>query len=68
MKKKNQKKNILTLRNRIDIELKYYYGESISNIAEYTEKDRGTVFIVKLMINPELGMVDTEPTLHIKKL
>ena len=64
MNNKNQKKNILTLRNRIDIESKYYYGESISNIAEYTGKE----FAVKLIINPELGMIDTEPILHTKKL
>ena len=42
MKSKN--KNILTLRQRIDIESKYYYGESIINIAKYINKDRSTVY------------------------
>lgn len=41
---KAKSKSILTLRQRIDIESKYYYGESITSIAKYINKNRSTVY------------------------
>lgn len=49
MKKKNKKqgkitRKPLTLRERIEIEKLYYYGESISNIAKKLKRQRSTIY------------------------
>lgn len=42
-KSKKKSRKLLTLRNRIDIEREYFYGASITNIAQKIKKNKGTV-------------------------
>ncbi|MEA3323218.1 MAG: helix-turn-helix domain-containing protein, partial [Patescibacteria group bacterium] len=44
--KNNKKSGVgpLTLRERIEIEHKYRYGEAISNIANYLGRNRSTIY------------------------